>query len=229
MKSVLKKIDIWQKDIKKENNVLDISCWSGEKVKILCEKSNNVFGMEIDENKINLAEPKIKKRIKLGDVTKGIPYNKKFDWIFLTEVLEHIPEDKLALKNISNSLKKGGKFILSTPRKVKFFDIWDPAWVGWKLGGDERHYHYTKEELFTKLEKEDLIIRKYYIQGNFYWVLVRWLNVFLKYVLKSKKQIQRPMKEGFCDWVILAKKTEENKKKIKIKNFVKEMDKILEK
>ena len=122
MKSMLEKINLWQKDIKEGDNVLDIGCWDGSRLKKLQEKSN-VFGMEIDKNKINLAEPKIKKRIKLGDVTKKIPYNKKFDWVFLTEVLEHVSDDSKALVNINKSLKKKGNLILTTPRSIKYVEF----------------------------------------------------------------------------------------------------------
>jgi len=205
MKSALEKIDLWQKDIKEENNVLDIGCWDGSRLKKLQGKSN-VFGMEIDENKINLAEPKIKKRIKLGDVTKGIPYNKKFDWIFLTEVLEHVSDDSKALANINRSLKKRGNLILTTTRSIKYLEFWDPAWFRWKFLRGQKHYHYTKEELFGKLNNNGFKIKEYYIMGNLSWVLVRWVNVFLKYLLKSKKQINHPMGRGFCDWIILSEK-----------------------
>jgi len=203
MKSIFKKIDLWQKDIKKGDHVLDIGCWDGSRLKKL---QGNVVGMEIDENKINLAEPKIKKRIKLGDVTKKIPYNRKFDWVFLTEVLEHVKDDESTMRNISRSLKKKGKFILSTPRKVNFFNFWDPAWVRWKFLGGQKHYHYTKKELFGKLNNNGFKIKEYYIIGNLSWVLIRWINVFLKYLLKSKKQINYHMRQGFCDWVILSEK-----------------------
>jgi 2-polyprenyl-3-methyl-5-hydroxy-6-metoxy-1,4-benzoquinol methylase len=206
MKKMSGKIDFWQKDIKKGDNILDIGCWDGSRLKKLQGKSN-VFGMEIDENKINLAEPKIKKRIKLGDVTKEIPYNKKFDWIFLTEVLEHVSDDSRALANINKSLKKRGNLILTTPRSIKYFEFWDPAWVRWKFLGGQKHYHYTKEELFWKLDNNGFKIKEYYIMGNLFWVLVRWINVFFRYGLRLKKQINYKSKLGFCDWIILAKKT----------------------
>jgi len=205
MKSTLEKIDLWQKDIKEEDNVLDIGCGDGSRLKKLQGKSN-VFGMEIDGNKINLAEPKIKKRIKLGDVTKGVPYNKKFDWVFLTEVLEHVSDDSKALANINKSLKKKGNLILTTPKSIKYLEFWDPAWVRWKFLRGQKHYHYTKEELFGKLNDNGFKIKEYYIIGNFSWVLVRWTNVFLKYLLKSKKQINYKSKPGFCDWIILSEK-----------------------
>jgi len=203
MKSGFEKIDLWQKDIKKGHNILDIGCWDGSRLKKL-QKKSNVFGMEIDENKINLAEPKIKKRIKWGDVTKGIPYNKKFDWVFLTEVLEHVSDDSKALANINKSLKKKGNLILTTPRSTKYLEFWDPAWVRWKFLGGQKHHHYTKEELFGKLNNNGFKIKEYYIMGNLSWVLVRWINVFLKYLLKSKKRINPPIKKGFCDWIILS-------------------------
>jgi len=206
MKNALEKIDFWQKNIKEGNNVLDIGCWNGSRLKKL---QGNVFGMEIDENKINLAEPKIKKRIKLGDVTKGIPYNKKFDWIFLTEVLEHTSDDSKALANINKSLRKRGNLILTTPKSIKYLEFWDPAWIRWKFLGGQKHYHYTKKELFGKLNNNGFKIKEYYIMGNLSWVLVRWINVFLRYGLKSKRQINHSMKKGFCDWVILAKKQNE--------------------
>ncbi len=205
MKSVLEKINLWQKGIKESDNVLDIGCWDGSRLKKLQGKSN-VFGMELDENKINLAEPKIKKRIKLGDVTKEIPYSKKFDWVFLTEVLEHVSDDSKALANINKSLKKKGNLILTTPKSTKYLEFWDPAWVKWKFLRGQKHYHYTKEELFGKLNNNGFKIKEYHIMGNLSWVLVRWVNVFLKYLLKSKKQINYKSKPGFCDWIILSEK-----------------------
>lgn len=206
MKSALKKIDLWQEDIKEGDSVLDIGCWSGEKVLELSKKCKNVFGIEIDDNKINLADSKVKRKLKLSDVTEKIPFKRKFDWIFLTEVLEHVSDDSKALANINNSLKKKGNLILTTPRSTKYLEFWDPTWFRWKFLGGQKHYHYTKEELFGKLNNNGFKIKEYYIMGNLSWVLVRWINVFLKYLLKSKKQINYPMRQGFCDWIILSEK-----------------------
>jgi len=196
----------WEKQIKKNDLILDIGCWGGEKVLELSKKCKNVYGMDIDNSKINSADSKVKRKLKLGDVTKKIPFKRKFDWIILSEVLEHVGNDEKALENIFNSLKEEGKLILSTPRDIKGFNIWDPAWVRWKFLGGQKHYHYTKEELFGKLNNNGFKIKEYYIMGNLSWVLVRWINVFLRYGLKSKRQINYPMGLGFCDWIILSEK-----------------------
>lgn len=203
------KIEEWERAIKPRDSVLDIGCCTGGRVYKLSKKTKKVYGMDIDTAKFELAPKQIRNRLFFGDVTKEIPFKRKFDWIFLTEVLEHLEDDEAALRNINKSLKVGGKLVLTTPRSLKCFEFWDPAWIKWKLTGKGRHYHYTQEELFDKLSRAGFKIEEYYIRGDILWVLFRWVNVFLKYGLKSKRQINWPMGKGFCDWVILAKKVKE--------------------
>ncbi|MBU4308448.1 MAG: class I SAM-dependent methyltransferase [Nanoarchaeota archaeon] len=197
---------IWEKQISRKDSVLDIGCWSGEKLLELLPKTKNGFGMDISGSKFHLANPKIRNKLKKCDITKKVPFKQKFDWIILGEVLEHVSDDEKALKNISNSLKKGGKLILTTPRSIKFFQIWDPAWFRWKFLKGQKHHHYTKQELIKKLKKKNLLIKEYYITGNFIWVLNRWINVILEYLLRLKKVHFSKEKKGFCDWIILAEK-----------------------
>jgi 2-polyprenyl-3-methyl-5-hydroxy-6-metoxy-1,4-benzoquinol methylase len=198
---------VWEKQISKKDFILDIGCWSGEKMLELLPQTKNVFGMDIDESNFKIADIKVKSKLKVGDVTKKIPFSQKFDWVIFAEVLEHVSNDKAAIKNISNCLKKGGKLILTTPRAVKYFQVWDPAWVRWKFLGGGRHYHYTKKELFGMLEKNRLKVKEYYVQGNLKWVFCRWFTVIMNYVFRVKKNFF-PKKEekGFCDWIILAEK-----------------------
>jgi SAM-dependent methyltransferase len=197
----------WESLISEEDSVLDIGCWSGEKVLELSKKTKNAYGMDIDSSKLKFANPKIKNKLKKGDITKKVPFSRKFDWIILGEVLEHVSDDEIALKNISKSLKGGGKLILSTPRSVKFFEFWDPAWFRWKFLNGQKHYHYTKKDLFGKLRKQDLEVKEYYIQYNISWCFFRWLNVFINYILRINKKIYpKRERKGSFDWVILAEK-----------------------
>ena len=199
-------IELWKNQIKENDFVLDIGCWDGRRVLELKEKAKNVYGIDINTSRFVFAPKEIRKNLYFGDVTKKIPFKKKFNWIILTEVLEHVSNDVQALENIYQSLKKDGKLILSTPRSIRFFEFWDPAWIRWKLLKGQKHHHYTREELFGKLNKNKFRIKEYQILGNVPWIMIRWWNVFLKYGLKSKKQINYPMKQGFCDWFILAEK-----------------------
>ena len=195
----------WPEKLRKKDLFLDIGCWSGAKVLEMKNKCN-FYGLDFDKEKLKLVDIKIKKRVKYGDITKKIPFDKKFDLILLSEVIEHIKEDELALKNISNSLKKNGILILTTPKSIKGFEFWDPAWIRWKMGGNERHHHYTLNELDKKLSKQGLKIQKYAIAGPLRWISARWINVFLKYVLRINKTVSFGQGNGICSWMIFAKK-----------------------
>lgn len=205
-KNCKKNIPDWKKRIKKKEFVLDVGCWSGERVKFLLDKCQP-YGLEIDKNKLDLADKKIKNRLFLGDITRKETFKrikKKFDWIFLGEVLEHIKEDEIALKNINFLLKKNGKLVLTTPKSIPFLEFWDPAWIRWKLFGGQRHYHYTKSELSKKLEKAGFAIKEINLKGNIKWLVYRWANTFLKNILKIKKIYLCEDKDGFFDWEVLA-------------------------
>lgn len=197
----------WEDDLKKTDILLDIGCWSGERILELNKKCN-CYGMDINKEKLLLAKKEIKKKLRYGDVTKKIPFKQKFDWIILSEVLEHVSDDEKVLKNISNSLKLGGKLILTTPRLIKYFEFWDPAWFRWKFLGGQRHYHYTKRELYEKLKKAGFIIEEIRLTGNIKWLFFRWVNTILKNISRIKKSYHCEKNNGFFDWEVLAKKNE---------------------
>lgn len=197
----------WTERIQKEDLFLDIGCWDGSLVKkLIQDKKCNAFGLDIDRKKLALASPEIKNKLKYGDATRKIPFKNKFDWILISEVIEHVESDEKLLENISSSLKTGGHLILTTPRSVTGFQIWDPAWVRWKFGGP-RHYHFSIDELDKKLAEHNIIIEDLAIGGSFLWVMYRWINVLLRYGLKLKTSLKfKGNSEGFCDIKLIAKK-----------------------
>ncbi len=198
----------WEDRIRKKDLVLDIGCWSGNRVKDLLGKCEP-YGLDIDEGKLNLASPKLRKRLFLGDITKKSnlrKLNKKFDWIFLGEVLEHIKEDELVLKNSNSLLKKKGKIVITTPKSIPFLEFWDPAWVIWKLHIGQRHYHYSKNELYQKLEKSGFYVEEIKVVGTMKWLFFRWVNAILKKTINLRVCPTYEKKAGFFDWEILAVK-----------------------
>jgi ubiquinone/menaquinone biosynthesis C-methylase UbiE len=57
-----------------------------------------------------------------GSLTE-LPYDdNEFDWVFCTEVLEHIPDDARAFFEISRVLHPGGLVLISTPTPPAPFD-----------------------------------------------------------------------------------------------------------
>jgi len=197
----------WKDKIKRSDSFLDIGCWDGGLVnEITKNKICDAYGLDIDKDKLALADKKIKNRLKYADATKKIPFLKKFDWVIVSEVIEHVESDEKLLKNVSSALKSGGHLILTTPKSITSFQFWDPAWVRWKFGGP-KHYHYTIQELDKKLKKYNLEIESYAIGGSLHWVFLRWISVIFRYGLKINMPLSCvERRDGFFDIKLIAKK-----------------------
>jgi SAM-dependent methyltransferase len=75
---------------------------------------------------------------------RKIPYREEFDVIGVFDVLEHIEEDHLVLKEVFKAVKKGGGIMLTVPQHRW---LWSPF--------DEASFHkrrYTRRELIGKVE-----------------------------------------------------------------------------
>jgi len=193
----------WENELTKTDMLLDIGCWSGENT-IKFNKKCDAFGIEIDESKLALASDDIKPKIKIGDITKEISFSNQFDWIYMGEVLEHVINDELAIKNISTALKQGGHLIITTPHKIRLFEVWDPAWIKWKFGGPV-HRHYSIQELDLLLSKYGIQIEKYAIGYGIEFIFLRWANILLKHVFKAKP-IEHKYGDGYFDLCVIARK-----------------------
>lgn len=101
-----------------DKEFLDIGSGNGYFLKYLSD--NEFFGIatDVSEKAIVAAKKylpkKSKIKLKLADFYK-IRSVKKYDQIFCFEVLEHVPDEKKFVKQISNVLKINGRLILSVP------------------------------------------------------------------------------------------------------------------
>lgn len=104
----------------KNKRVLDIACGVGYGSNILKKNgANYILGIDINKKALlyaqkNYGDRKIK--FTYGDITK-INIQQKLDVIVCFETIEHIQSDFLAIKNLYNSLAKGGLLIISSPNR----------------------------------------------------------------------------------------------------------------
>lgn len=116
-------------EIHDRDKVLDCGCGEGFYLKIISELSNcELYGLDGDEVVLNRARQELNcSRICLdqGDIY-NLPYQDgTFDKIILSEVLEHLPDDIKALKEVKRVLKVGGILFITVPNyNYPFF--WDP-------------------------------------------------------------------------------------------------------
>ena len=86
------------------SKVLDIGCGHGELDYELANKANLVVGIDIDPNSIRMAQTKFQKHnieYIIGDATK-YQFQENFDYVILSNVLEHIKDRIGFLINIKN-------------------------------------------------------------------------------------------------------------------------------
>lgn len=157
-------------ELTKEDKIIDVGCGDGFFLYLLGNLSSEVdlTGFDFDKIVLDNARKNLDiKEIKLLKGTAvGMPFSgKTFDKAIMTEVLEHIDNDKKALSEVYRILKPKGILLLTVPN-YNFPFLWDPInWVlqnifgthikgiGFFAGIWARHKRLYKKENLQKLIK----------------------------------------------------------------------------
>lgn len=156
------------KEIPRESKILDIGCSSGVflmDLENLGFNPNNLFGIDISEKAILNSKKNGLLNTFVMDA-QNITLNETFDVIVASDCLEHLENETKALKNWKNLLKEEGKMYVFVPA---FMSLWSYH--------DEINMHYkryTKQELKTSIEKENLEILK-----ASYWNFFLFVPVYI--------------------------------------------------
>jgi len=101
----------------KKGKLLDAGAGDGTLSSNLSEMGFDVQSCDIDRQLF-----KGKTNFKKADLNKDFPYKDNiFDYVLLTEVIEHLENPNHAIRESSRVLKKGGVFITTTPNIVNVF------------------------------------------------------------------------------------------------------------
>ncbi len=172
--------------------ILDIGCGAGTICFYLASRGHDITGIDISQKAVNECRRSAKQLginaaefIRL-DFPREKLKNRKYDIVILTEVIEHIEDDYLAIKEISRLLKPNGLLVLSTPsinaplHKLGLTDEFD------KRVGHLRRYSLLelKKILLTnnfrieEIEKTEGILRNFLFVNPYAGYLVRIINHF---------------------------------------------------
>lgn len=106
--------------ITKNDYFLEVGCAQGYYLKKALIKTKNVFGMDVSDDFIKKAN-KTKAKVKVASATK-LPYKKDFfNFVLCTEVLEHVFNWKIAVKEIFRVTKKNARVIITVPLEHSLF------------------------------------------------------------------------------------------------------------
>lgn len=105
--------------------------------------------------------------------------DESFDYVISFQVIEHIKRDKEFIKEVSRILRKGGKFIVSTPNAPM------------SLTRNPWHIReYTESELKTLLTSDFSIVETYGVNGN---------EKVMQYYEQNRKNVERIMRFDILD------------------------------
>jgi SAM-dependent methyltransferase len=92
--------------------ILDVGCGDGLFFDEL-ERFGTVEGLEADASIVT--DPRRRSRIRIGSLGGDVTFQAEHDLVLMLDVLEHIPDDLGALQGAIETLRPGGRLLLTVP------------------------------------------------------------------------------------------------------------------
>jgi ubiquinone/menaquinone biosynthesis C-methylase UbiE len=124
-KNLSARLRLMKQHIAPSDFVLDVGCGRAEYLRLLLTHSPNTFGIETAKDKLDdclSAHPELGDRV-IYVSAESMPFpTSHFDVVIVNEVLEHVPDQEAALREIHRVLKPNGKFLLFCPNRLFLFE-----------------------------------------------------------------------------------------------------------
>lgn len=130
--------------------ILEVGSGLGYLTYAIAREGYDITGLDISDDAIRKAEKRFGKNYVCADVYNyALGNHRKFDWVILTEVIEHVPLPNSFCKALVSLLKPGGKLIISTPNKSAF-----PIREYWNTELPPVHLTWFSEESFKVISEQ---------------------------------------------------------------------------
>jgi SAM-dependent methyltransferase len=142
-------LDFVEKFVPSRGQLLDIGCATGNFMWAARERGWEVRGIEIIEPAAHIAQERYGLIVEIGSLETVEWPEACFNVITLWDVLEHLPDPKVALNRCHNLLVPEGLLIFSIPN-LKSFDryLFRQVWIGWDA---PRHFNMFSEITIKRL------------------------------------------------------------------------------
>jgi SAM-dependent methyltransferase len=101
--------------------ILDVGCGIGTYVRRFRELSDEVYGVDVDEEKVALASARLPNIYQAP--AERLPFeDESFDVILLHEVIEHVDNDRQTIREAVRCLRPGGEVIIFAPNRMYPFE-----------------------------------------------------------------------------------------------------------
>lgn len=96
--------------------VLDIGCFTGEFLYQVKQRGADVFGIELQDDVVKIANQRLDGRVIQGNILTDSPFpNSYFDVVILSGVIEHVTDPVSLLRKSNDLLKPGGFLVIESP------------------------------------------------------------------------------------------------------------------
>jgi 2-polyprenyl-3-methyl-5-hydroxy-6-metoxy-1,4-benzoquinol methylase len=156
--------------------ILDVGCGFGQTLAYHKTRGCDVYGVEVDENIIRVAE-KFGFNVHVGLFDPKLYEQNFFDYVTLDQVIEHVTDPIETLCGIAQVLKPGGMAIVSTPNANGWgAKIFGRIWINWHA--PYHLHHFSTESMRIAAEKAGLKVVSFRTLTSSEWLLYQWIHVF---------------------------------------------------
>ncbi len=177
---------------KNKGNFIDIGAGSGLMMKYFKNLGYTVAGVELDAKLVAKMrkDSKLKGlRIEQGDITR-LKGRQGYDVVVCNDVIEHIDDDRKAIKNLWSFVKPGGMLVITVPAHSFLYCQRDEAWGHFR--------RYDRHELVQKVAETTGTV-KFITYWNFIGFFVYLL---MEKLLKLKMHEEIRYKESKSNSII---------------------------
>jgi len=133
-------------------HLLDVGCATGVFLDGMCQRGWTVTGVEVNAKAAQYARERLGLEVFVGELEDAGYPDASFDVITLWDVLEHVPDPRRTLGEISRILRPSGLLVLSLPNpdclEARLFG---PYWAGWDV---PRHLYIFSRSVLERLLAE---------------------------------------------------------------------------
>jgi SAM-dependent methyltransferase len=161
--------------VPREVRVLDIGCGFGESLAYHEARGCEVYGVEADENIRRVAEA-FGYRVHVGLFDPDVYAADYFDYVTLSQVIEHVTDPVQTLRGVAHVLKPGGVAILSTPNANGWgATVFGRRWINWHAP-----YHlqfFTRRSMALAAEQAGLVVQTAVTLTPSAWLHFQWIHL----------------------------------------------------
>jgi SAM-dependent methyltransferase len=106
----------------RRGRLLDCGCGGGDYVLGLLGMGADAWGIEYSAEKIARRQLAVSRRLAVGDLQDIPLLDGSIDIALLNEVLEHVPDDRRAMRQVFDALKPGGMVVVFSPNRLYPFE-----------------------------------------------------------------------------------------------------------